>query len=107
PRAPVSRPSCAGRVPAPPSRWSCASDLRSRNVAVDCIPAAVPEGEGERGPMRKSSWVSVLLLAAVARAEDKKADRYPVMAPVEQYRMASAAEEIGLARSAAPAAVSA
>jgi hypothetical protein len=57
--------------------------------------------------MRKSSWVSVLLLAAAARAEDKKADRYPVMAPVEQYRMASAAEEIALARSAAPASISA
>jgi len=57
--------------------------------------------------MRKSGWVSVLLLAAAARAEDKKADRYPVMAPVEQYRMASAQDEIALARSAAPESISA
>jgi hypothetical protein len=33
-------------------------------------------------------------------------DPYPVMAPVEQYRVASAAEEVALARSAAPEAVS-
>jgi len=57
--------------------------------------------------MRKSSLVSILLLAALARAEDKKADRYPAMAPAEQYRMASAQDEISLARSAAPSSISA
>ena len=57
--------------------------------------------------MRRSSVVSILLLAAVAGAEEKRVDRYPVMAPAEQYRMASAQEEIALARSAAPASISA
>jgi hypothetical protein len=57
--------------------------------------------------MRKSSLVAILLLAAPSRAEEKKADRYPAMAPIEQYRMASAQEEIALARSAAPASISA
>jgi len=57
--------------------------------------------------MRKSSSVAILLLAALARAEEKKADRYPTMAPVEQYRMARAQDEIALARSAAPASISA
>ena len=56
--------------------------------------------------MRKSSLVSILLLAALARAEEKKADRYPAMAPAEQYRMANAEDEIALARSAAPASIS-
>ena len=57
--------------------------------------------------MRSSSLVPMLLLAALARAEEKKAERYPAMAPLEQYRMASAQEEIALARSAAPASISA
>jgi hypothetical protein len=57
--------------------------------------------------MRKPSLVTILLLAAVAGAEEKKTTRYPTMAPPEQYRMASAQEEIALARSAAPASVSA
>ena len=56
--------------------------------------------------MRKSSLVPVLVLAALARAEERKADPYPAMAPVEQYRMASAQDEIALARSAAPASIS-
>jgi len=55
--------------------------------------------------MRKPGLVSILLLAALARAEEKNA--YPAMAPIEQYRMASAQEEIVLARSAAPASISA
>src|SRR5262249_56215267 len=55
--------------------------------------------------MRNCSLVPFLLLAALARAEEKKA--YPAMAPIEQYRMASAQEEIALARSAAPASISA
>ena len=57
--------------------------------------------------MRKASLVPILLLVALARAEEKKPDRYPAMAPPEQYRMASAQEEIALARSAAPASISA
>jgi hypothetical protein len=57
--------------------------------------------------MRKPSLVTILLLAAGAGAEEKKATRYPTMAPPEQYRMASPQEEIALARSAAPTSVSA
>ena len=57
--------------------------------------------------MKTSSLVPIFLLAALARAEEKKADRYPAMAPPEQYRMASAQEEIALARSAAPPSISA
>ena len=50
-----------------------------------------------------SSFV-VVLLAGAGRAQPAKAP-YPAMAPVEQYRMASA-EEVALARSAANEAVS-
>lgn len=57
--------------------------------------------------MKTLSLVTMLLLAALARAEEKKAARYPTMAPPEQYRMASAQEEIALARSAAPPSISA
>jgi hypothetical protein len=47
------------------------------------------------------------LLGAIgsARADDVK-PAYPAMAPVEQYRVASASEEIALSRSAAPASIS-
>ena len=47
------------------------------------------------------------LLGAIgtASADDAKA-AYPTMAPVEQYRVASASEEITLSRSAAPASIS-
>lgn len=57
--------------------------------------------------MRTLSLVPILLLAALARAEDKKTSRYPVMAPPEQYRMASPEEEIAVARSAAPPSIAA
>ena len=57
--------------------------------------------------MKTLSLVTILLLAALARAEEKKTARYPTMAPPEQYRMASAQEEIALARSAAPPSISA
>jgi hypothetical protein len=52
-------------------------------------------------------WGLAFLLAAIgsARAEDAKR-AYPVMAPVEQYRAASASEEIALSRSAAPTSIS-
>jgi hypothetical protein len=48
-----------------------------------------------------------LLLGAIgpAWADDAKS-AYPVMAPVEQYRAASASEEIALSRSAAPISIS-
>jgi hypothetical protein len=47
------------------------------------------------------------LLCAIgsAGAENAKA-AYPAMAPVEQYRVASASEEISLSRSAAPTSIS-
>ena len=51
--------------------------------------------------MKMFSLVAVLLLAALVRADETKAGRYPTMAPPEQYRMASA-DEVALARSAAP-----
>jgi hypothetical protein len=53
-------------------------------------------------------WMLALLLGAIgsARADDAKS-AYPVMAPLEQYRVAGASEEIALSRSAAPASISA
>ena len=45
-------------------------------------------------------------LSCAAAAQDKKPGLYPAMAPVEQYRMASA-DEIALARSSAPPSISA
>jgi hypothetical protein len=65
--------------------------------------------------MRARAWPMIgatlcgvaLLLAAVgtAGAGDAK-HAYPVMAPVEQYRVASTSEEIALSRSAAPTSIS-
>ena len=57
--------------------------------------------------MRPSSLIPILLLAALVRAEEKKANPYPAMAPIEQYRMASPQEEIAVARSAAPPSIAA
>jgi hypothetical protein len=60
--------------------------------------------------MKNPGPLSVLLLfslPALAVAQEKKATPYPVMAPVEQYRIANAQDEIALARSAAPPAISA
>jgi hypothetical protein len=59
-------------------------------------------------------WVSqglcglaVLLVSAAAAAGAQPEGRaYPALAPLQQYRSASTAEEIALARSAAPAAIS-
>jgi hypothetical protein len=50
--------------------------------------------------------ISLFGAAAIAAAADEK-NLYPNMAPAEQYRMASATEEIALARSAAPTSISA
>jgi hypothetical protein len=61
-----------------------------------------------RRPTRRPIVCAVaFLLCAIgtASANDTKAG-YPVMAPIQQYRLASASEEIALSRSAAPAAIS-
>jgi len=56
----------------------------------------------------KSSLVILLLAAAShAHAQDAKAAPYPVMAPIEQYRIANREDEIALARSAAPPSIAA
>ncbi len=58
--------------------------------------------------MTKFSLVILLLaMAGHAHAQDAKATPYPGMAPIEQYRMANRDDEIALARSAAPASISA
>jgi hypothetical protein len=60
--------------------------------------------------MNKHGLLSVLWLLgvpALAAAEESKPTPYPTMAPVEQYRIADAQEEIVLARSAAPPSISA
>jgi hypothetical protein len=68
--------------------------------------------EGERS-MRTGDWaimpacVLAVLIGAIgsARADDVKS-AYPAMAPIGQYLMANPADEIALARSAAPASIS-
>lgn len=55
--------------------------------------------------MKAFVMLSILLLAGAARGE--RASPYPVMAPVERYRMADAKAEIALARTAAPPSISA
>ena len=49
----------------------------------------------------------LLLLPGLADAQEKKRTPYPVMAPVEQYRIADPQDEIALARTAAPPSMSA
>jgi hypothetical protein len=59
--------------------------------------------------MRKTALLTILLLpgwSGLTEAQEKKPTPYPAMAPVEQYRIANAQEEIALARSAAPSSVS-
>src|SRR5262252_6880077 len=53
------------------------------------------------------SLLWLLGLVGLAVAQDQKPAPYPAMAPVEQYRIADAADEIALARSAAPPSISA
>ncbi|MDQ2832452.1 MAG: hypothetical protein M3Y50_01680 [Acidobacteriota bacterium] len=55
--------------------------------------------------LRAVSGVVVLGMAGIGWAQEAKAP-YPAMAPVEQYRVASVAEEVALARSAANVVVS-
>lgn len=50
--------------------------------------------------------LAVLLGAIGPACADVAKSIYPAMAPIEQYRVASASEEISLARSAAPASIS-
>lgn len=58
--------------------------------------------------MKKSSLIVLLLAAATSlHAQQTRPAPYPAMAPIEQYRIANRDEEIALARSAAPASVSA
>ena len=59
--------------------------------------------------MQLRGWISgsVAALAALMAAPASAAPSYPEMAPVAQYRMASPAEEIALARTAAPPSISA
>jgi hypothetical protein len=60
--------------------------------------------------MKKRGLPSILWLfglLGLAAAQEKKAAPYPAMAPVEQYRIADAQDEIALARSAAPPSISA
>ena len=52
------------------------------------------------------SMVLSLSLLDSAGAQDVKKAEFPSMAPIEQYRMTSQADEIALARSAAPASIS-
>lgn len=52
-------------------------------------------------------WGLAFVLTAVGSACADVAKRaYPIMAPVEQYRMASTSEEVALSRSAAPTSIS-
>src|SRR5262245_24538292 len=60
--------------------------------------------------MKKRGLPSILwllVLSGLAAAQEKKPGPYPAMAPVEQYRIANAQDEIALARSAAPPSISA
>lgn len=58
--------------------------------------------------MTKFVLLAVVLAACGhARAEDAKATPFPTMAPIEQYLIAKRDDEIALARSAAPASISA
>jgi len=59
--------------------------------------------------MRLFAHASMLLLGltGIASAEEKPATPYPVMAPIEQYRIADPQAEVALARSAAPPSISA
>ena len=53
-----------------------------------------------------STLVLLGLAASGGAAQPQKPTPYPAMAPVEQYRIADAKDEIALARSAAPASIS-
>lgn len=59
--------------------------------------------------MKKPAYLPVLLIAGLcglAGAQDTRSTKYSAMAPIAQYRIADAQEEIALARSAAPPSIS-
>jgi hypothetical protein len=53
------------------------------------------------------SFLVLISLIGLADSQEKKPTPYPTMAPMEQYRSANVQDEIALARSAAPASISA
>jgi len=55
---------------------------------------------------RLSSILWLLALPTAGEAQPQKPTPYPAMAPIAQYRIADAKDEIALARSAAPASIS-
>ncbi len=57
--------------------------------------------------LKLPSILVLLGLAASSGAQPQKPTPYPAMAPIEQYRIADTKDEIALARSAAPASISA
>jgi hypothetical protein len=57
--------------------------------------------------MKKAGLLSILLLLGFTEGQERKPTPYPAMAPVEQYLIAKAQDEIALARSAAPPSISA
>jgi hypothetical protein len=59
--------------------------------------------------MRTTSWACglTLIFCAVGAAKAETPTAFPVMAPLAQYRLATVSEEVALARSAAPATISA
>jgi hypothetical protein len=60
--------------------------------------------------MRRSMPLGIVVLLgamAIAHAQEKNRVSYPTMAPLDHYRIANAEQEIALARSAAPPAISA
>ena len=50
--------------------------------------------------------LALLLTASESAGADTAKPAYPSMAPIQQYRVANAAEEIALSRSAAPTSIS-
>jgi hypothetical protein len=56
--------------------------------------------------MKKAGFLLILLLVGLAQAQEQKPRTYPAMAPVDQYLIADAQDEIALARSAAPPSIS-
>lgn len=60
--------------------------------------------------MRRLAAISLLFFLALvqaASAQNEKANAYPAMAPIEQYRIADPQAEVALARTAAPPSISA
>lgn len=96
-------------------------DFRRRRRALSTLPrrprqelgkhsAVTPPATTHRGyGTMKRSQLALLLLAlpGLADAQKQQPTPYPAMAPLEQYLIADARDEIALARSAAPPSISA